>query len=104
MTRPKNPETARKEARLQEALAAVCNKEHNVPAAAKKFGVSRRTLYYRVNGVPPRSLAHESEQILTHAEEKELARWITRLTVTGYPPRHSTLREMAEEVRKRRVK
>jgi len=26
------------------------------------------------------------------------------LTITGYPPRHSTLRETAEEIRKRRVR
>ena len=49
-------------------------------------------------------MSHESKQILSHAEEKELVRWITRLTISGYPPRYSTLREMAEEVRKRRVK
>ena len=104
MTRRKNPETARKEAKLQEALAAVRSGQHKVDAAAAKFGVSRRTLYTRVTGTLPRSQAHEAEQILSHAEEKELVRWITRLTITGYAPRHLTLREMAEEVRKRRVK
>jgi hypothetical protein len=104
MTRPRNLESARKEARLQEALAAVRSEQHNVPSAAKEFGVSSRTLYDRVNGVLPRNQAHEAEQILSKAEEKELVRWITRLTITGYPPRHSTLREMAEEVQKRRVK
>ena len=59
----------------------------------------------RLNGgKKPRNLAQESEQILSHAEEKELARWITRLTIIGYPPRRSILKEMVEEVRKRRVK
>jgi hypothetical protein len=57
-----------------------------------------------MKGTLPRSQAHEAEQILSHAEEKELVRWITRLTITGYAPRHLTLREMAEEVGNRRVK
>ena len=50
---------------------------------------------------PPRNKAHETEQLLSHAEEKELVRWITRLTITGYPPQYDTLREMAEEIRNR---
>ena len=105
MTRAKDPLAAKKEARLQEAIAAVQNGEHTCHSGAIAFGVPRSTLYERVNGgKQPRNLAHESEQILSHAEERELVRWITRLTISGYPPRHSTLREMAEEVRKRRVK
>jgi hypothetical protein len=40
----------------------------------------------------------ETNQILTHTEEKELVKWITHLTVTGCPPQYATLREMAEEI------
>ena len=47
------------------------------------------------------NLHDETEQLLSHAEEKELVQWITRLTITGYPPEYETLREMAEEVRNR---
>ena len=36
-------------------------------------------------------------------EEKELVRWITQLTQTGYPPRHQIVREMAEEIRRQHV-
>ena len=104
MTRRKNPEVARKEAKLQEALAGVHSGQYKVDAAVAKFGVSRRTLYTRMTGTLPRNQAHEAEQILSHAEEKELVRWITQLTITGYAPRHLTLREMAEEIRKRRIK
>jgi DDE superfamily endonuclease/Tc5 transposase DNA-binding domain len=104
MTRPKNPESIEKEARLQEAVAAVLAKTHNVPSAAHDFHVPSQTLYDRLAGKPPRNQAHETEQLLSHAEEKELVKWITRLTITGYPPRYETLREMAEEIRKRRVK
>ena len=41
---------------------------------------------------------NKRDQLLSENEEKELVRWITRLTATGYAPRHITLREMAEEI------
>ena len=52
----------------------------------------------------PRNQAHEHDQNLTHAEEKELVRWITLLTISGYPPRYETLRQLVEIIRERRVK
>ena len=105
MTRPKDQAAAEKEARLQEAIAAVKAKEHTCYSAAKAFNVPPRTLYDRVNGgKKPRNQAHERDQNLTHAEEKELVRWITLLTISGYPPRYETLRRLAEIIRERRVK
>jgi len=104
MTRRNNQELIEKEARLQEAMAAVLVKKYTANSAARAFNVPRQTLYDRLDGKLPRNKAHETEQLLSQAEEKELVRWITRLTITGYPPRYDTLREMAEEIRKRRVK
>jgi len=105
MTRPKNPDAIEKEARLQEAISSILRKRHTCHTAALAFNVPRRTLYDRVRGGRKfRRQAHEHDQILTHAEEKELVRWMTGLTFTRYPPRYATLREMAEEIRKRRVK
>src|SRR5437762_12873562 len=49
-------------------------------------------------------MSQEDKQLLSHAEEKELVRWITRLTATGYSPRFPILRKMAEEIRRRRVR
>src|SRR5437762_10643485 len=103
MTCPKNQEAIEKEARLQEAMAAVLAKKHNATSAALAFNVHHSTLYDRLDGKPPRNKAHETE-LLSHAEEKELVRWITSLTITGYSPRYDTSREMAEEIRKRHVK
>ena len=91
MTRPNKQDLAEKEARLQEAMAAVSNKKYTIPSAAHAFNVPRQTLYNRMNGKPPRNKAHETEQLLSHAEEKELLQWITRLTITGYPPQYQTL-------------
>src|SRR5438552_2523608 len=104
MTRLTNPERVEKEARLQEAIAAVERGEKTPYRAVIDFNVQKQTLYNRLNRKLPRNKAHEQEQILTNAEEKELVRWITRLTFTGYPPRPVTLREMVEEIRKRRVR
>ena len=105
MTRPKDPHAAEKEAQLQKAITAVQNGEHTCHSAAIAFNVTRRTLYARINqNAKPRNQAHESEQNLTHVEEKELVRWITLLTISGYPPRYETLRRLAEIIRERRVK
>lgn len=105
MTRPKDVTTAEKEARMQEAIAAVNNKECTCYTAAKRFNVPPRTLYDRVNGgKKPRNQAHEQDQILIHAEEKELVRWITLFTMSGYAPRYETLRRLAEIIRERRIK
>ena len=99
MTRRTNPSAIEKEARIQEAIIAVKSKKNTIYAAARAFNVPKPTLYDRINkNMQPRNLAHESDQNLTHAEEKELVRWITRLTISGYPPRYKTLREMAKEL------
>ena len=93
MTRPKSPNAIEKEARLQEAITTVLNKEYTCHTASIAFNVPRRIIYDHVKGNKKvRNQAHEREQNLTHAEEKELVRWITRLTMSGYPPRYATLR------------
>src|SRR5436305_1136600 len=40
---------------------------------------------------------------LTHNEEAELVHWITSLTMRGYSPRYTTVRELAEIIRNRRI-
>jgi hypothetical protein len=51
-----------------------------------------------VSGRLSRSHAHENRQILSSAEEKTLARWITRLTNTGFPASPALGVQMAEEI------
>ena len=104
MTRRVQPDTAEKEARLQAAIAAYRSGEKTVTQAVRHYNVSRSTFYSRLDGILPRNQAHESDQRLTHAEEKELVSWITRLTITGYSPRYKTLREMAEAILKKRIR
>jgi len=84
MARARDPLAAEKEAQLQKAINAVRKGQSTCHSAALAFNVSRTTLYARVNGGrKPCNLSHKSEQILSHAEERELIRWITRLTCWG---------------------
>ena len=53
----------------------------------------------RLKGKSSHNKAHEEDQLLTHAEEKELVWWITCLIITDYPPWHRTLWEMIQEIR-----
>ena len=73
MTRPKNKLAAEKEAQLQLAIAAISNREHTCHSAAIAFDVPHRILYNHITGnMKSHNQAHESDQNLTHAEEKEL--------------------------------
>jgi hypothetical protein len=56
-----------------------------------------------MSGRKSRATAHETEQVLSAAEEKTLSRWITRLTRTGFPASPALAIEMAEEIWRGRV-
>jgi hypothetical protein len=56
-----------------------------------------------MSGRKSRTIAYEAEQILSPAEEKTLARWIARLTRTGFPASPALAIEMAKEIRRGRV-
>jgi helix-turn-helix, Psq domain len=83
MTRPKNVDSVELEERLTGALKDYkAGRFKSYRAAARAWNVPKTTLNIeRAKGRKPRNQAHEDEQILTAAEEKELARWITRLTI-----------------------
>ena len=80
-----NPESIEKEEKLQQAIAAFLNKDKTASQAIRDFNIPRKTFYRRITGIPPHNKAHEKLQFLSHAEEKELVRWITCLTEGGYP-------------------
>jgi hypothetical protein len=72
-------------------------------AAAQANNVPPATLRYRLAGRTSPSQAHETQQILSNAEEKTLVRWITRLTSTGFPTSPALVVEMADEIRRGRL-
>jgi hypothetical protein len=78
------------------------SKQKTASQAIRDFNVPCQTFYDRLNAKPPRNLAHEKDQLLTHIQEKELVQWITRLSITGYPPQHATLIKIADIIRRKR--
>jgi hypothetical protein len=79
------------------------NEFRSIRKAAIAFNVPNTTLQGRMSSRTSRTTAHESEQVLSPTEEKTLARWITRLTRTGFPASPALAVEMAEEIRRERV-
>ena len=61
------------------------------------------TLNNCVNGRVSRRVSLQQFQALAPTEERELERWISKLTITGFAPRHALVRQMAESIRKRRL-
>jgi hypothetical protein len=103
MTRRRSEKTAETDAKVEAAVEGLSNGLYKTPyAAATAHGLSRATLSRRLDGGNSRAEGKENQQNLTHAEEKALARWLTQLTATGHPARHSFIREIAEEIRKQR--
>src|SRR5438045_2848285 len=104
MAHSRSEKAAGNEARIQLAIATLSRKEFpNVNQVAKHFKVSPATLGWRFNGGKSIAESRELVQLLAISEEKALAGCITRLTAAGFPVTHDLLREMAEEIRKRRL-
>lgn len=70
---------------------------------ANTFQIPLTTLRRHMAGGKSRAEAHETEQTLSNVEESCLARWITRLSRSGYSVSPRLALEMAEEVRTERV-
>ena len=102
MTRSKNVQSAEYNGRIDGALEAYKSGHYkSYRAAARAFDVSKTTLMERAKGRTTRNLAREDQQILSAEEEIKLVKWITHLTICGYPPKPYTIKEMAEAIRTR---
>jgi hypothetical protein len=89
---------------IQKAISAIKNNKYrSIRKAALAFNVPNATLQGRMSGRKSRATAHETQQVLSAAEEKTLSRWVTRLTRTGFPASPALAIEMAEEIRRGRV-
>jgi Tc5 transposase DNA-binding domain len=92
------------EEEIQKAISAYSTgKYSSIRKAAQALKVSDYPVRARMMGRNSRTIARESQQTLTNAEETTLVRWITRLTRTGFPASPKLVMEMAEEVRTERV-
>ena len=100
----RSKKAAESEEKVVEALAGLKSGKYKTPyQAANSIGASRSTIQRRFNGGKTRSEAHESQQILSKAQEKALAECITHLTATGHPADHAFIRDMAEDIRKQSI-
>ena len=82
------------------ALTAYRNKEYtSIRKCAYAFNIPASTLSNRLIRATSRSKSHESQKILSTAEEETLLKAITRLTKSGCPITLSLTQELAEEIR-----
>ena len=105
MTKPKRRVDPQRAENLAKALAGLENKTYQNPnEAAKATGAEVSTIYRRLRGQKSRHDANVDSQALTPTEEYSLVQWAQRAASMGHPLRHPFLRELAEELRKERVK
>ena len=105
MTKPKRRVDPQRAENLAKALAGLEDKAYRNPnEAAKATGAEVSTIYRRLRGQKSRRDANVDSQALTPTEEYSLVQWAQRAASMGYPLCHQFLRELAEELRKHRVK
>lgn len=104
MARRRSIQASKTEDLVQKALCKVAKgKVHKGEPIWKELGISKATYHRRQKGGKSRAEARECQQLLSRAEEKALIVWITMMAATGNPVSHAFIREMAEEIRRKRV-
>jgi hypothetical protein len=88
---------------IEAALAAIESlkpgEKPNYTKIANKYGCSRTTLARRHQGVSAsRTIKAENQQALHPRQEKELLRYIERLTKDGLPPTRPMIRNFASQI------
>ena len=85
---------------LTTALTAYRNGEYtSVRKCAYAFNIPYSTLALQLTTRTSRSKSHESQQILSTAEEKTLLKTVNRLAKSGCPITLTLTRDLAEEIR-----
>ncbi len=105
MSLPEQSSHAHHEADVSQAISDHPSGKHtSLRQAADAFSIPCTTRQRRMAGSISRSYAHTYQQILSTAEERALVRWIARLKTTGSPASPALIVEMAEEIRRGRLK
>ena len=85
---------------LTTAITAYRNGEYtSIRKCAYAFNIPHSTFSDRLTRATTRSRSHESQKILSTAEEETLLKSITRLSESGCPITLSLTRDLAEEIR-----
>jgi hypothetical protein len=105
MGKPRSPRIRENEAKIQAAIKSLTTNEFpSIRQASKHFNIPYETLRCRYHGRPSQAESHESGQLFSSSEEKALVNLIIRSSASGHPLDHTQLKEMAEEIRKRRLR
>jgi DDE superfamily endonuclease/Tc5 transposase DNA-binding domain len=90
------------ERRVAEAAQAFSSGQFpSIAAAARKFGVERKTVSTRLHGVPPRTAKTPNNKGLNSVQEDALLYWIKFLDNSGFPPTKSMVVSYANQIRRR---
>jgi len=71
------------------------NPELSLRNLASRYSIPRSSLQDQFHGTPTRQQAREKQQCLSTIEEESLVKWINLMHDWGWPPRISTLMDMA---------
>jgi hypothetical protein len=92
------------EERIKIALNSLKRKEFNtIYSTAMHFKVSQITLGRHWKKEKSMIKAHESQQLLSSAEEKVLTERIYQIIIINHPPTKNLIYEIAEELRQHRL-
>ena len=84
---------------LTTAITAYRNSEYtSIRKCAYAFNIPLTTLSKRLRTRTSRSKSHESQKILSTAEEETLLKTVTRLSKSGCPITLLLIRDLAEEI------
>ncbi len=103
----KELQAAQHEERLARAVKYLISlpeeeRKGKVLPTSKRFEVSYPTLRRRFQGITqPRNLAHEKQQILSHAQERALVDWLAHLSKIGRPLNKRTVRKKVKRISQR---
>jgi hypothetical protein len=90
------------ERRVAEAAQAFnLGQFRSIAAAARKFGVERKTVLTRLNSVPPRTAKTPNNKALNPIQEDTLLYWIKFLDNSGFLSTKSMVVSYANEIRRR---
>ena len=104
MGKPQSERTRKTNEKCRLTIIALTKDEFpSIHATSQHFNVLFETLRRRVHEDQTHAKCREELQLLSPAEEKVLVSLITRFGALGHLLSYPQLREMAEEIRKRRL-
>jgi hypothetical protein len=77
---------------------------NSIKSASVSCNIPYGTLWRHINGGKSRQEARSTQQALTTEQEAIIVKWIKRLTATRYAPDYRLVRQIANEIRLKRLR